>query len=639
MIIKNKYCKKIENFYNDLYPNRKKLAYVRTYGCQQNVSDSEKYIGMLLKMGFEITDVPDNADVILLNTCAIRENAENKVFGNIGWIKNIKKNNKNLFVIVCGCMTEQEVIIKKIKSTYSFINLVLGTHSIYKFPELFYSSLVKESKNPIFSGDKEDSILEGFPEYKNNKLKAFLSVMYGCNNYCSYCIVPYVRGRERSRKPEQIVSEFKKLLDAGYKDITLLGQNVNSYGKNLEESVDFSDLLKMLDNFDGEYTIRFMTSHPKDASNKLIDTIAASKHIAHHLHLPVQCGSNHILSEMNRKYTKESYMKIIEYARHKIPDIIFTSDIIVGFPGETYEEFLDTIKAIDEFCSDIDEFEKKFKEGPDYLITKIQKYIIKSWYDAVNEHYNNNPVMPEERTQLTDDELAAIKTESIYGSTLIIAVLTENLCFGMQLGDGSLVVIKQCGESYMPIIDDESCPANLTASLCNSNAIKMFGYFYTYDRPLTMIVSTDGLFTSFSSKESFEEYNCLIASQLDDPELLKSRMNKNFVRRTNSGSRDDISIAMIFEKEMFDENYINVQMQVDINKNKAAIREAEEKAKQLKRKARVEQIRYEKRMMEEAEKRMLAQKAKLKEEMESLEVETPDETNTENDTSSENVSE
>ena len=347
-MIQEQYCKKIENFYNDLYPNRKKLAYVRTYGCQQNVSDSEKYIGMLLKMGFEITDVPENADVILLNTCAIRENAENKVFGNIGWIKNIKKNNKNLFVIVCGCMTEQEVIIKKIKSTYSFINLVLGTHSIYKFPELFYSSLVKESKNPIFSGDKEDSILEGFPEYKNNKLKAFLSVMYGCNNYCSYCIVPYVRGRERSRKPEQIVSEFKKLLDAGYKDITLLGQNVNSYGKNLEESVDFSDLLKMLDNFDGEYTIRFMTSHPKDASNKLIDTIAASKHIAHHLHLPVQCGSNHILSEMNRKYTKESYMKIIEYARHKIPDIIFTSDIIVGFPGETYEEFLETVDLIKE---------------------------------------------------------------------------------------------------------------------------------------------------------------------------------------------------------------------------------------------------------------------------------------------------
>ena len=340
------YCKKIEKFYNNLYPGRKKLAYVRTYGCQQNVSDSEKYIGMLLKMGFDITDVPDNADVILLNTCAIRENAENKVFGNIGWIKNIKKNNKNLFVIVCGCMTEQEVIVKKIKSTYSFINLVLGTHSIFRFPELFYNSLVKSSKSPMFSDDKEDSILEGFPEYKNNKLKAFLSIMYGCNNYCSYCIVPYVRGRERSREPSQIVSDFKKLLDAGYKDITLLGQNVNSYGKNLKENIDFSDLLKTLDEFEGDYTIRFMTSHPKDASNKLIDTIAESKHIAHHLHLPVQCGSNRILSEMNRKYTKESYMNIIEYARKRIPDIMFTSDIIVGFPGETYEEFLETVELI-----------------------------------------------------------------------------------------------------------------------------------------------------------------------------------------------------------------------------------------------------------------------------------------------------
>lgn len=276
------------------------------------------------------------------------------------------------------------------------------------------------------------------------------------------------------------------------------------------------------------------------------------------------------------------------------------------------------LQAIEEFCKDINEFEKKFKESPEYIITKIQKYIIKNWYDKVNEHYSQNEVREEERTQLTDDELSAIKIESIYGTTFIMVVLTKNLCFGVQLGDGSLCIIQQCGESYMPIIDDESCPANLTASMCNSNAIKMFNYFYDYNKPLSMIVSTDGLFTSFSSQESFEEYNCLLTSQLDDVELLKTRIKKNFVRRTNSGSRDDISIAIIFEKEMFDENFINVQMQVDINKNKAAIREAEEKAKQLQRRARAEQIRYEKAMLEEAQKRMLAEKQKRRQEMESL---------------------
>ncbi|MBE6853639.1 MAG: protein phosphatase 2C domain-containing protein [Ruminococcus sp.] len=288
------------------------------------------------------------------------------------------------------------------------------------------------------------------------------------------------------------------------------------------------------------------------------------------------------------------------------------------------------IKAIDEFCSDSEEFEKKFGEDPDYIITKIQKYIIKNWYDVVNEHYRNNPVKQEEREKLTDEELSAIKIESIYGSTLLVSVLTKTFSFGMQLGDGSLVVIKQCGEAYMPIVDDESCPANLTSSLCNSNAIKMFNYFYSYERPLAIILSTDGLYTSFSSRESFEEYNCLLASQLTDIDVLKERMNKNFVRRTNSGSRDDISIAIIFEKEMFDDNLINVQMQVDINKNKAAIREAEEKAKQLQRRARAEQIRNEKKLIEEAQKASLAKKAKLKEAQGIESIELPSESEMEN---------
>ena len=345
------YCQKIKEYYKNILKIKSPKAFVKTYGCQQNVSDSEKYKGMLVHMGFSLTENQENADVILFNTCAIRENAENKAFGNIGWVKNLKKTNENLFIILCGCMTEQKTIINKIKLKFSFIDLVFGTHSIHKFPKYFYEALLSKKASGKTSAktyikETEDIIAEDFPEVKNNNLKAFLPIMYGCNNFCSYCIVPYVRGRERSRNSKEIISEFKKLLKSGYKDITLLGQNVNSYGKGLEEDINFSKLLKKLDSFEGEYTIRFMTSHPKDATNELFDVISESKHIAHHIHLPVQCGSNKILEKMNRKYTKESYLKIIDYAKSKIPDIIFSSDIIVGFPGETYEDFLETIDIL-----------------------------------------------------------------------------------------------------------------------------------------------------------------------------------------------------------------------------------------------------------------------------------------------------
>ncbi len=345
------YCQKIKDYYKNTLKIENPKAFVKTYGCQQNVSDSEKYKGMLVNMGFSLIQNQENADIILFNTCAIRENAENKAFGNIGWIKNFKKMNKDLFIILCGCMTEQNTVIEKIKSKYSFIDLVFGTHSIHKFPKYFYKTILNKKANKIKSGknyikETEDIITEDFPAVRNNNLKAFLPIMYGCNNFCSYCIVPYVRGRERSRNSDEIISEFKQLLENGYKDITLLGQNVNSYGKGLEENINFPKLLKKLDDFEGEYTIRFMTSHPKDATNELFDIISESKHISHHIHLPVQCGSNKILKEMNRKYTKDSYLKIIDYAKSKIPDMVFTSDIIVGFPGETYEDFLETIDLL-----------------------------------------------------------------------------------------------------------------------------------------------------------------------------------------------------------------------------------------------------------------------------------------------------
>ncbi len=344
-------CKKIKDLYFDFYKKDKPLVFIKTYGCQQNVSDSEKYAGMLEKMGFQITENKDIADAVLFNTCAIRENAENKAFGNLGWIKNIKNNNPDLFVILCGCMTEQPLVLERIKNKYFFVDLVFGTHSLHKFPELFYDVLIKrtqkeKNRSGIYISEKIDNISENIPIKRGNSLKAFVSIMYGCNNFCSYCIVPYVRGRERSRSPSEVIKEFKNLVEAGYKDITLLGQNVNSYGKDFGENIDFADLLKELDRIPGDCKIRFMTSHPKDASKKLFDTIAESKHIVHHVHLPVQCGSNRILKEMNRKYTKEDYYKIINYAKSKIPDITFTSDIIVGFPGETYEEFLETLELI-----------------------------------------------------------------------------------------------------------------------------------------------------------------------------------------------------------------------------------------------------------------------------------------------------
>lgn len=344
-----KYCNKVKKILQDEFLGKTPKAFIKTYGCQQNVSDSEKYKGMLIQMGFEPTENQNEADVILFNTCAIRENAENKAFGNLGWIKNIKKMNPDLFVVLCGCMTEQESIIEKIKLTYPFVNLVFGTHSIHRFPEIFYDSFSKRkiTRKGLYISEKKDIVPENLPMKRDGKLKAFVSIMYGCNNFCSYCIVPYARGRERSREPESIVKEFKNLLDSGYKDITLLGQNVNSYGRGLEKKIDFPDLLKMLDSFDGEYKIRFMTSHPKDATEKLFDTIAESKHIAHHIHLPVQCGNNRILHLMNRKYDVETYMKKVEYAKSKIPDLILTSDIIVGFPGETYEEFQDTLRLIE----------------------------------------------------------------------------------------------------------------------------------------------------------------------------------------------------------------------------------------------------------------------------------------------------
>lgn len=322
-------------------------ALVHTYGCQQNVADSEKIKGLLEKMGFSFTEQEEEADLILFNTCAVREHAEDRVFGNVGALKNIKRRNPSLLIALCGCMMEQEHVAEKIRLSYPFVNLVFGTHVIHRLPELLLSTLTDGHRVFARGDDSEDrQIVEGLPIRRDGDTKAWLTVMYGCNNFCSYCVVPYVRGRERSRTPEAILAEFQGLVAAGYRDITLLGQNVNSYGKTLENPVHFAALLRMLDAVPGDYRIRFMTSHPKDATHELIDTIAAGTHISHHLHLPFQSGSDRVLREMNRGYTAAQYLALVDYAKSKIPDLSLTSDVIVGFPGETYAEFQDTVKLI-----------------------------------------------------------------------------------------------------------------------------------------------------------------------------------------------------------------------------------------------------------------------------------------------------
>lgn len=325
----------------------KPKANVQTFGCVQNENDSEKIRGILAQSGYDISDNYEVSDIVIFNTCAIRENAELKIFGNIGKLKALKAENPNMIVAVCGCMVMQSHIVEKIKKSYPFVDIVFGVNSIEELPHIVYNWYV-DNKRQISNPETKTEIVEDIPVYRESKSKATISIMYGCDNFCSYCIVPYVRGRERSRKPEDILAEFKQLINEGYKDITLLGQNVDSYGKNLDIKIDFADLLTMLCKVEGDYVLHFMSSHPKDINKKVIDTIRDNPKISRQIHLPVQSGNDRILGLMNRKYTVQQYKDIINYAKEQIPDVGFSSDIIVGFPGETYEEYLDTEKLVKE---------------------------------------------------------------------------------------------------------------------------------------------------------------------------------------------------------------------------------------------------------------------------------------------------
>lgn len=324
---------------------RRPLCNTETYGCQQNENDTERIRGILKEAGYEFCDRAEDADLVIYNTCAVRENAEDKVFGRLGILRHIKESRPELIIGLCGCMVQQEHITKKILKVHNHVDLIFGTHALYKLPELLFEVLEKK-KTVTDTQNSDGSICENLPILRESQNKAWVSIMYGCNNFCSYCIVPYVRGRERSRTPEKILGEIKDLVEKGVTEICLLGQNVNSYGKDLAEDCDFSDLLRMVNAVKGVKRIRFMTSHPKDFGDKLIKTMTECEKVCHQLHLPFQSGNNRVLFEMNRKYTKEEYLEKIEKVKKAIPDIALSTDVIVGFPTETKDNFEDTLDVL-----------------------------------------------------------------------------------------------------------------------------------------------------------------------------------------------------------------------------------------------------------------------------------------------------
>ena len=353
--IQRQYTEKVRMIVNGLESERGAPLYFRvvTYGCQQNEADSERLAGMLSAMGYERTDDEREADLILVNTCAVREHAEVRALSVTGQYKHLKEKKPSLMIGVCGCMVSQEHRLDDIKFRYPYVDFAFGTSYLWRLPSIVYSRLTGRKRLFMLDEDDDGNIAEDLPVMRECSYRAWLSVMYGCNNYCTYCVVPHVRGRERSRKREDIIKEAKELAADGVRDITLLGQNVNSYGKTLYQDYGFSELLADINKIEGDFQIRFMTSHPKDATKKLIDTMAECEKCAPQLHLPLQSGSDRVLARMNRRYTLETYKRLADYAREKIPGLVLTSDIIVGFPGETEEDFELTLKALEEIKYDM----------------------------------------------------------------------------------------------------------------------------------------------------------------------------------------------------------------------------------------------------------------------------------------------
>ncbi len=408
-----------------------------TYGCQQNEEDSEKIQGLLESMGYTITEEREEADLVIVNTCAVREHAEKRALGNLGILKHLKEINPSLIVGFCGCMAQEKHIEEDMRTKYTHVNLVFGPHAIYKLPEIMHTVL--SSHKRVFMTDADGArIFEGVPQKRKNKYSGYVTIMTGCNNFCSYCIVPYVRGRERSRKWENIIAEVKDIVSRGYKDITLLGQNVNSYGKDLEDGITFAELLRKINDIDGEFRVRFMTSHPKDITKEVIDTIADCEKICDHLHLPVQSGNDEILERMNRKYTSAAYKKTIDYAKERVPGITLTSDIIVGFPGETEEMFEDTLSLIKYVGYDmIFSFIFSRRKGTPAYSCEGQLP-----YDVKLNRYN--------RLRKVQDEISANINEKYRGREMRV------LCLEVNQKDNSLISCRTDGNKLVLIKGDKS---------------------------------------------------------------------------------------------------------------------------------------------------------------------------------------
>ena len=381
------------------------VAMVDTYGCQQNVADSQHILGMLREMGCNFTDKYEEADIIVINTCAIRDHAEKRIFGVLGALTHTKAANPQQIICLCGCMAQRSEVAEKVRKSYRHVDMVFGPQAMWKFPELLYS--IYSRRGRVFSvEDEHGTIAEGMPVVREGRTRAWVSIMYGCNNFCSYCIVPYVRGRERSRDPENILSEVRELAEAGYKEITLLGQNVNSYGKDLDIGYDFADLLAAIDEIPGDYLIRFMSSQPKDASYKLFDTMARCKHVAKQLHLPVQSGCDRVLRAMNRPYDRAKYLDLITYARRVMPELVLTSDVIIGFPGEVESEAMETVALVKEVEFDA-LFTFIFSPRPGTPAAKMDDPVPRSekqkWFDILCD---------------TQNEISAHRHEKYVGKTL-----------------------------------------------------------------------------------------------------------------------------------------------------------------------------------------------------------------------------
>ena len=417
---------------------RKLKASVVTFGCQMNAHDSEKIIGILKEIGYVIVE-DKSADFVLYNTCTVRENANLKVYGRLGHLKKMKEKNPNLVIALCGCMMQEDIVIDRLKKSYKFIDVVFGTHNIFKLAELLYTSF-NEDKTVFDIWKDTELIVENLPSERKYAFKTGVNIMYGCNNFCSYCIVPYVRGRERSRKSEDIINEIKALVDDGVVEIMLLGQNVNSYGKNLEENITFAQLLQKIEDIEGLERIRFMTSHPKDLSDELIDVMSKSKKICNHLHLPVQSGSTNILTKMNRRYTKESYLELVNKIKDKIKDISLTTDIIVGFPGETEEDFLETmdmVKQVEYDSAYTFIYSKRTGTPAASYDNQVPEGVIKDRFDRLLEVVQQ---ISAKRAKLLTQTVQEVLVEEIntHDKELVTGRLSNNLLVHFK-GDSSLI--------------------------------------------------------------------------------------------------------------------------------------------------------------------------------------------------------